>query len=318
MKGFRNAPLHDSVPVVLTTVSLCELPDDVLVLLLLQLPWRDVARVTGCVSKSWRITGRPDVWFRLARSRDVSMPVISGRGLRSEKDPRRAFFHGAKRQEEYRRAETENLLTGFLQKLKRGEVPRSVLAKLFASEQNKSEAPGYLAGLGAGVQAGVGCAASKCPSSQQREAGIGSRQLDVNHRLVLHSGRTVAFFAAWMGRLKTLQRLVVEFGADLSQEDDNDFSPLAVAAWAGQDKIVRWIVELSGHPYGDPLRRGVPPMTSSCGGKGPFTPLEWVRRKKVPGWRGIEKTLLMAGRGVSEMEDRGDAGAECVRMSKGR
>jgi hypothetical protein len=60
------------------------------------------------------------------------------------------------------------------------------------------------------------------------------RLFDVNHRLALHSGRSVAYLAAWMGRLKTLQRLVTHFAASLTHEDDLGFTPLAVAAWAGK------------------------------------------------------------------------------------
>ena len=99
-----------------------------------------------------------------------------------------------------------------------------------------------------------------------------------------------------MGRLKTLQRLAWTFGANLSQEDDNGFNPLAVAAWAGQERVVRWIVCASGCCYGNVSCRGMPPMTSSCGGKEPLTALEWVRRKQVPGWQRIEQTLLMAAK----------------------
>jgi hypothetical protein len=63
---------------------------------------------------------------------------------------------------------------------------------------------------------------------------INHRLFDVNHRLALHSGRSVAYLAAWMGRLKTLQRLVNHFAASLTHEDDLGFTPLAVAAWAGK------------------------------------------------------------------------------------
>jgi hypothetical protein len=35
-------------------------------------------------------------------------------------------------------------------------------------------------------------------------------------------------------------------------------------------------------------------MTSSCGGTGAKTPLEWVRRKQQPGWQHIVKELEKA------------------------
>eukprot|EP00277_Geminigera_cryophila_P012248 CAMPEP_0179439752 /NCGR_PEP_ID=MMETSP0799-20121207/23370_1 /TAXON_ID=46947 /ORGANISM="Geminigera cryophila, Strain CCMP2564" /LENGTH=262 /DNA_ID=CAMNT_0021222453 /DNA_START=18 /DNA_END=806 /DNA_ORIENTATION=- len=256
-------------------IVLQQLPDDVLVLLLSQLPvLPHVARLTGCVSKAWMITGplRPEIWVRLAQAHQVHMPVATGRELRSEKDPRGWFLRGVKRKQELWHAETEAALTGLLRKLRKGEVSNVVLAKLFpCSAPSPSEAGHKGGGL----------------------VGQMSHLMDINHRLSLHSGRSVAFSAAWMGRLRTLQRLVCQFSAALDQEDEMGFTPLAVAAWSGQTKVVTWILA-SGHPYGNLGRKGVPPMTSSCGGKGPYTILEWVQRKKLPGWQKIEKALSEA------------------------
>eukprot|EP00802_Teleaulax_amphioxeia_P026826 Tamp_27998.p1 GENE.Tamp_27998~~Tamp_27998.p1 ORF type:complete len:128 (-),score=13.46 Tamp_27998:448-798(-) len=103
----------------------------------------------------------------------------------------------------------------------------------------------------------------------------------------------MAYAAAWMGRLKTLQRLVCDFSASLLLEDDNGFAAVHVAAWAGQYRVVKWILT-SGHSYGDLQKAGMPPMTSSCGGKGPHTALEWVRRKQLDGWQKLENVLLKA------------------------
>ena len=153
---------------------LAALPDDVLVLILARLPWRDIARVTGWVSRSWRIAaGREEVWLRVADAHGVRMPASRGRSLRSEADLRRAFFMAARRREEVQIAETESALTGLLQKLKRGEVATTTLAKFFPG--NDLARPGEV--------------------GHQRQA-VGARgRLDVNHRLLLHSGRTVAFVA---------------------------------------------------------------------------------------------------------------------------
>jgi len=226
----------------------------------------------------------------------------TGRGLRSESDPRSTFFAGAERKRQVVLAETEAVLTKLLQRLKKGEIPRRVLANYFVP-----------------CAGPVGCGKS-CPRSGDRTF------FNVNHRLALHSGRSIAYAAAWMGRLKTLQRLVCEFAAALDCEDDNGFTPLAVAAWAGHTKVVNWILSI-GITLGDMDKKGVPPMTSSCGGKvlrpcisaqhgalfffccgaarrfvfdagasqGPFTALEWVRRKRLPGWQNIEKSLIKAG-----------------------
>jgi len=166
----------------------------------------------------------------------------TGRGLRSESDPRSTFFAGAERKRQVVLAETEAVLTKLLQRLKKGEIPRRVLANYFVP-----------------CAGPVGCGKS-CPRSGDRTF------FNVNHRLALHSGRSIAYAAAWMGRLKTLQRLVCEFAAALDCEDDNGFTPLAVAAWAGHTKVVNWILSI-GITLGDMDKKGVPPMTSSCGGK---------------------------------------------------
>ena len=227
-------------------LGLSDLPDDVVVLLLVKLlpSIPHVVAVTGPVSKSWRIgPERSEVWLRLASVHDIRMPIATGRGLRSEKDLRRAFIRGAKRRTAILLADTEATLTKLLQRLKRGEIPRRVLAQHFEGQHGASTA-------------------SFC-SQQQLQV---KQFCDVNHRLTLHSGRSLVYVAAWMGRLKTLQRLVLDFAASLDQEDDNGFTPLAVACWAGQNKVVTWILS-SGLSFGDLNKKGMPPMTSSCGGK---------------------------------------------------
>lgn len=233
-----------------TTMTFHDLPDDVLVVLLLRIPvFPHVALLTGCVCKAWRITGpqRPQVWIRLAQAYNVRVPPTA-RGLRSEKDPRHAFLRAVKRQEELWHSETETALTGLLQKLKRGEVHQSVLAKLFPCRTGGGGEEGREMGERKGVHShdksrGHSHDASKTntsititadPHASDGVIKINHRLFDVNHRLALHSGRSVAYLAAWMGRLKTLQRLVNHFAASLTHEDDLGFTPLAVAAWAGK------------------------------------------------------------------------------------
>jgi hypothetical protein len=224
-----------------------DLPDDVLVVLLQRIPVFHVALLTGCVCKAWRISGpqRPQFWIRLAQAYNVRVPPTA-RGLRSEKDPRHAFLRAVKRQEELWHSETEAALTGLLQKLKRGEVHQSVLAKLFPCRTGGGGEEGREMGERKGVHShdksrGHSHDASKTntsitadPYASNGVSKTNRRLFDVNHRLALHSGRSVAYVAAWMGRLKTLQRLVTHFAASLTHEDDLGFTPLAVAAWAGK------------------------------------------------------------------------------------
>ena len=285
--------------------GLAELPDDIVVVLLAKLlpSISRVATVTGKVCKTWLIPPeRAEVWLRLATLSKVRMPIATGRGLRSERDLRRAFLRGAQRRTEVLLAETEAALTKLLQRLKRGEIPRRVLAQHFRCRGQCEEAA----------------------SGQEQLQLAGKQVYDINHRLTLHSGRSIAYAAAWMGRLTTLKRLVCDFGASLDHEDDNGFTPLAVACWSGQNRVVTWILS-SGYQFGDLDKKGVAPMTSSCGGKvlpplcamqcqyivvltvrrtcqGPFSPLDWVRRKRLEGWKHVERCLVRAGAGASDSQ----------------
>ncbi|KAJ1491958.1 hypothetical protein T484DRAFT_1772706 [Baffinella frigidus] len=81
------------------------------------------------------------------------------------------------------------------------------------------------------------------------EKVFGKGGIDANHRMGLHRGWTAVFTCAWAGRTKTMERLVRAHGADLSIRDNNDCSPLGVAAWAGHTATVAWILK-SGRDYG--------------------------------------------------------------------
>ena len=92
--------------------------------------------------------------------------------------------------------------------------------------------------------------------------------IPLTHALRFYGHRTLAMLAAWRGRLRMLQEVAAMAGpASLTVADDGGFTPLCFAAWAGHDSVVSWLVA-----QGVPLdAQGVPPLTSSCGGRGPFT-----------------------------------------------
>eukprot|EP00977_Amphora_coffeiformis_P018984 scaffold6829_cov171-Amphora_coffeaeformis.AAC.14 len=87
------------------------------------------------------------------------------------------------------------------------------------------------------------------------------------------------------------------FEASLLMTDDLNATPLLMAAWAGQAGVVRDILVHLRHELRlDPQRmrdyveqKGTPPLTSSCGGKGPKTALVWAYRK---GFKTVVKLLL--------------------------
>lgn len=99
-------------------------------------------------------------------------------------------------------------------------------------------------------------------------------ELDPNTPLPTFAHATLLHLAARRGRLQCVRELV-ERGADMDAVDADSFTALAGAAWAGCLSVVRFLVE-SGARFDI---AGVPPMTSSCGGKGPYTAEVWAERK---------------------------------------
>ena len=102
-------------------------------------------------------------------------------------------------------------------------------------------------------------------------------ELDPSSPLPNYSGATLLHIAARKGRLRCLKELLEMRGAALNAVDHNNFTPLAGAAWAGNVAAVEYLVS-RGAARGI---AGVPPMTSLCGGTGPYTPLVWAERKRA-------------------------------------
>ena len=124
----------------------------------------------------------------------------------------------------------------------------------------------------------------------------------VHHKVSSHEHRTLLHYASWYGRVKTVQFLVQDdCRASIWELDDSHASPLLIAAWAGKTKVVRLLLSfLSSDASKDEdnnrqqdylNQKGVPPLTSSCGGKGPKTALCWARRK---GFKDIVRLLERA------------------------
>ena len=93
------------------------------------------------------------------------------------------------------------------------------------------------------------------------------------HATLLHA-------AARFGRL-ACARLLLDHSSTstakfLEMKDRGGFTPLLTAAWCGHLKLVTELIS-----RGALLTHvGVPPMTSSCGGKGPYDALTWAERKQ--------------------------------------
>ena len=96
---------------------------------------------------------------------------------------------------------------------------------------------------------------------------------ELEHRTLLH-------YAGWHGRTNTA-RVLLDHGASPRALDDSNASPLLIAAWAGRVCTTELLLDrlAPGDVRAHLAVRGVPPLTSSCGGKGPKPAREWARRK---------------------------------------
>ena len=100
------------------------------------------------------------------------------------------------------------------------------------------------------------------------------------HRTLLHT-------AAWHGRYGVTRLLLQDYHMSPWVQDSNHATPLLIAAWAGHERVVsillQWIIEQDIQSREQRMahlqQKGIPPQSSSCGGKGPKSALEWARRK---------------------------------------
>ena len=130
----------------------------------------------------------------------------------------------------------------------------------------------------------------------------------VHHGLDFFAGRTLLFLASWRDRPKCV-KMLLNRGASPEMTDDLGCSPLIVASWAGAVEAVGELVK--NRPARRTLLwRGEPPQQSSCGGRAPYTALQWALRKSgvatswpekeraAPSWSSSEARLRAArGRG---------------------
>ena len=110
--------------------------------------------------------------------------------------------------------------------------------------------------------------------SYSARGGSASRLVRV--KMSSHSGQTIVHAAARFSRPRCLKLLVEEYSASPDSEDDQGFTPLLAAAWSHDNvEIVDFLVQKGARLDVE----GIPPLTSSCGGKGPFTAMKWASRK---------------------------------------
>ena len=110
------------------------------------------------------------------------------------------------------------------------------------------------------------------------------------HRISFYADRTLLMLAAWRGRVRVVRFLLEQCGADVNAADDLGMTALMMAAWSGRLQVVRYLLtDAPARP--DLTPTGIPPQSSSCGGRGPFTAEVWATRK---GFAAIAKLLQAA------------------------
>ena len=225
--------------------DLAELPDGPLGQLLSTLTIAEL-RMLPLVSHGWFLDGARNVlWYGLAAHHGVEMPKVSSRvSLRSKADLRRTLFvQHAKEQ-------------AALQRLFDEQAGRLVISM----RRSDSVAP---------LRRALEAKAWPLPVAHE----LGGRARDESTTL-LHA-------AARYGRLRCARLLLDSAGEStrdhplLELTDAGGFTPLLMAAWCGHLKMVKLLLSRGASTKPE----GVPPMTSACGGVGPYDAETWASRK---------------------------------------
>jgi len=85
--------------------------------------------------------------------------------------------------------------------------------------------------------------------------------------------------AALFGRLKCFKHLCENEHARIDATDAGGFTPFLFAAWTGSRELLDYIMSRDGFDLTHLEAAGTPPLTSSCGGKGPYIGYVWAHRK---------------------------------------
>ena len=247
--------------------DLAELPDGPLGQLLSTLTIAEL-RMLPLVSHGWFLDGARNVlWYGLAAHHGVQMPKVSSRvSLRSKADLRRTFFA--------QHAKDQATLQRFFDHQADWLVASMRFSDSVAPLRRALEAKSWplpvaheLGGQRAAAWSNV------VDSSRARPARRGPAQLDESTTL-LHA-------AARYGRLRCARLLLDSAGEStrdhplLELKDAGGFTPLLMAAWCGHLKMVKLLLSRGASTKPE----GVPPMTSACGGVGPYDAETWASRK---------------------------------------
>ena len=252
------------------------LPDDVLLIVVDCLDDGSIERILSTLSlvcRSWSDAfGEEKTRFWNGLSDRYGIPLNGGRRRRSTANVKRNFFCRKRQVDEARRLEADKAVWEIWKRLRKGDCVTWVQKRLRPIH----------------------------PSTPPRK-----RNSICHHRVRGLENRTLLMLACWWGRHRTVRWLLKqddELGPSSSIfcVDDGNASALLIAAWAGHIAVVKLILErvvvlaqsdrnLISHHLN---LEGIPPLTSSCGGRGPKTAICWAERK---GFRSVVRVLEKAG-----------------------
>ena len=102
---------------------------------------------------------------------------------------------------------------------------------------------------------------------------------DVNHQAVFMGHMSALHLAALWQRIKCFKHLCEHEGANVRVSDTGGFTPLLCAAWTGNLDLLEYLFSREDFDVSELEQTGIPPLTSSCGGKGPYNCYVWAYRK---------------------------------------
>ena len=303
----RAAPVNNAFE-----FPLADLPDDTLVIILAHLPVAEQKRL-GTVCRLWALDdGRCDLWRGMASARGIDLPKASARSSRSKTKLRSTYFTLCKAQVAAERQALDTQAVAMVAMMKQRD---SVLKlqkeldkspRLAAHEMDPADRDGHATLLHAACRYGR-CECAKallavavdaadmipCPPREATVSEDGARaRASVQQLLGCGGGagsssrghETIAGTAK-AAEVEAAVADAVAYEANeaarvavhplLARKDRGGFTPLLMAAWCGHEDLTMQLL-IAGAPTDDV---GVPPLTSSCGGKGPFDAATWAERK---------------------------------------
>ena len=233
--------------------NLADLPDDLLVVLLAPLTVAEL-RLLPVVCRSWSLDPvRAHLWYGLAAIQGVEMPRTGSRfSLRSKSDLRQTFFAACRAQRVARLRLFDKRSVALLEVLAHRDGT-AVLRREMARE------PALPVDHQLDPAAREGHATLLHAAARYGRVACATHLLDLADRQV----------NPWRGDLLRSSSPILEI------QDRGGATPLLIAAWCGHLKMVKLLLARGAEVD----VAGIPPMTSACGGKGPYDAETWARRK---------------------------------------